>query len=184
MKVLTIGNEPFELNQVVPNMDDLYYSVIDASDINEPDYMFHKLHIFTSYEHPSVELQIGDFTVEVPLNWKILTGHPDEGVLELVSIEDLLGFDYKAFVTNPLHGIIPNYMDIKVNKAYPTNTRWFVPKLQKKNMLAVPVGTEADWKEYVIDRTTGETHKAPLCVYFIDDIDTMKNNIETYDLIN
>ena len=184
MKILTIDNKPFELNQVVPNMTDVYYSVIDATDVSDPDFMFHKLYMFTSYEHPSVELQIGDFTIEIPLNWKILTGHPDEGLLELVSVEDLLGFQYKAFVSNPLRGIIPSYLDIKVNKAYPSNTRWFVPKLQKKNMLSVPIGEESQWKDYMIDRKTKETQKAPLCAYFMDDIDTMKNVIESYDLLN
>lgn len=184
MRILTTDNKPFELNQIVQNINDLYYAAIDANDAKSPDFMFHKLYMFTSYEHPSVELQIGEFAVEVPLNWKILTGHPDEGLLELVNIEDLLGFEYKAFVSNPLHGFVPSFLDIKIKKAYPSNTRWFVPKLEKKNILAIPIGEESNWKDYVIDRKTNETKKAPLCAYFIDDIDPMKNVIEVYDLMN
>ena len=72
-------------------------------------------------------------------------------------------------------------MPIKIKSINQTAIEHFVPKLPKKNLLVMPVGTKNEWKNKVIDQNTGEEHNYPDCVMMCDDIDTSKCELSLWD---
>ena len=70
---------------------------------------------------------------------------------------------------------------IKINNINQNAVEHFVPKLPKKNLLVMPLGTKKDWKTTIVDKTTGESHFYPDCIMMCDDIDTSKCELNLWD---
>ncbi|MBP5694611.1 MAG: hypothetical protein J6X03_04115, partial [Bacilli bacterium] len=65
-------------------------------------------------------------------------------------------FGHQTAVFNPYHIGIPKILDIRIKSINQTAIEHFVPKIPKKNLLVIPVGTKNDWKTKVVDKNTGE----------------------------
>ena len=182
MEILLPTNTNFNLNQPTSKLIDSKMCVFDYSDKDDTDFLFKKITTFFSYGYHTVELQIGKkYKLEVPLNWRIMTINDHDLMCQLVSIDELLHFDQQTVIFNPFYTGIPKIVDIKINSVNPNKVQCFVPKLPKKNLLVVPLGSKKDWDNKVVNPKTGETTYYPDCILMCDDIDSSKLDLNLYD---
>lgn len=154
MNVLTPENYAFEVDQVTDTIPSEMYCVLDLSTYGDSDYYFRHILNIVSFNSISVDLQIGDDVLQVPLGWQILLGDEESGMLEMCTIENILNMkDPCAFTYNPIRSMYPRYLPVKVLRIFTLPTKWQMPMLQRKNLLAVPI-------------RKGEN---PLCAYFADE---------------
>lgn len=155
MKILTPENVPYDMNTIGGYAPDQFYCSLDLSSLEESDYYFHDLMSVISFSSVLVELDIGGNIIEVPLNSQILIGDEDTGMMEMSSIEDLMTIkEPLAYSLNPIKSLYPRYIPVKINRCYQsTPTKWQMPSLNRKNLLAVPI----------------ENKKNPLCIFLADE---------------
>lgn len=182
MEVLIPDNTSFNLNQPTSKLIDSKMCVFDYADKDDMDFYFKKITTYILYRYPTVELGIGDkYTIEIPLNWRILITNDNDYLCQLVPVEELLHFDHQTAVFNPYYVGIPKILNIKINNINQNAVEHFVPKLPKKNLLVMPLGTKKDWKTTIVDKTTDESHFYPDCIMLCDDIDTSKCELSLWD---
>ena len=155
MKILTLDNECYHLNNLPDQIeDDVRFSVLDNSDPKNPDFFFVPLIFLESFSAPAMVLQINGHEVTMPLDWSIAVGDSQSGqdveVLPLTSLNDR-GFE--AFLFNPLKGFKFEFGEIKILNFY-SDVKWYFPKMKNGQLLSVPI-------------TDG---KNPLCAFFVKDI--------------
>ncbi len=190
MFLLTQDNDIFDINLATKYIkDDIYYGVLELYEsepknkweydkkerklikVNETeleaDYFFKKLFLFQKYEYPLVELNVGNYKVSLPLNWKILVCYPEHKEAELVPIEELVNFEHQAFMFNPFKDNMYSSVPVKVESICDNNITWFVPKLVNKNILILPLGNKTQWKSKTIGDKVIE--KYPECIFVADD---------------
>lgn len=156
MLVLTPENLPFDMASIVEDAPDELYCALNLSDISDSDYFFYNILNTVTFTAMTAELQIGDMIVQVPINWQILLGDEDTGMMEMSSIEDLLSLtEPHAFVYNPLTSLYPKFLPVSIKQIFTINIKWQMPMLSRSHLLAVPLQVK---------------HK-PLCAFFADEND-------------
>ena len=165
MKILTVDNTPYDLDMVPEEIDDIRYCILDASNPGDIDYYFLPLIFLESFHAPAICLQIGDKTVQMPMDWSILICDDDYGGVEVIPLTSLNNRGFKALATNPLSTKIPDCYDITITNIY-QDVKWFFPKLKHGHMLAVPL----------------ESKDKPRCAYFVKEQNKICN-IEVGDLM-
>lgn len=156
MLVLTPENVPFDMASISEYAPDEMYCTLDLSDLEDTDYFFHYILNMVDFTAMSAELQIGDMVTTVPINWQVLLGDEETGMMEMSTVEDLFSLKHPhAFVYNPVNSLYPRFLPIKVRAIYTINVKWQVPMLNKSNLLAVPL----------------ERKEKPLCAFFADEND-------------
>ena len=153
MRILTLDNCHYDLTTLPEEVDDMRFAVLDNSDPANPDYHYIPLIFLESFNSPALVLQIGDNTIKMPMDWRILIGEPDSGDLEVLSLTSINDRGFKAFQFNPLTSFRPSFLDIEIVDVYHDVT-WYTPKLKNGQMLSVPL----------------EDGPKPECVYFVKDI--------------
>lgn len=156
MLVLTPNNMPFDMATVSEYAPDELYCALNLSNITDSDYFFYNILNTVTFTSMTAELQIGDIIIQVPINWQILLGDEDTGMMEMSSIEDLLSIqDPHAFVYNPLSSLYPKFLPVVIKQIFTINIKWQMPMLSKSHLLAVPL----------------ENIEKPLCAFFADEND-------------
>jgi len=154
MRILTLDNEPFDLNELPEEVEDTRFSVLDNSDTNDPDFYFMPLIFLESFNSPAILLSIGGYEVEMPLDWCMLVGDSECGsdpeILPLTSINER-GFE--AFVMNPITGFRCEYLPVEIINIY-QDVKWYFPKMRNGQLLTVPLGDGPE----------------PLCAYFVKEV--------------
>lgn len=168
MKILTLENKVIDLNELPDELEeDIRFSVLDNSNPADPDFFFMPLIFLESFNSPGIALKIGDYEIEMPLDWCMIVGDKDCGldpeVLPLTSINER-GFD--AFVFNPLTGFRQEYYPIEIINIY-QDVRWYFPKLKNGQILTVPL---SDGPE-------------PICAYFVREISRQSEIITITSLL-
>jgi len=140
MRILTLNNEAFDLNDLPEDVDeDTRYSVLDNSNPNDPDFFFMPLIFLEAFNSPAIVLRIGENEVQMPLDWCMVVGDKECGmdpeVLPLTSINDR-GFD--ALIFNPIKGFRAEYMPIEIVNIY-NDVKWYFPKMKNGQLLTVPI---------------------------------------------
>ena len=153
MKILTLDNLAYDLNTLPEEVDDMRFAILDNSDPHNPDYHYIPLIFLESFNSPALVLQIGDYTVKMPLDWKMLIGEPDSGDLEVLSLTSINDRGFKAFQFNPISGFRPGFLDIEILDVY-NDVTWYAPRLKNGQFLCVPIDDEPK----------------PRCVYFVKEI--------------
>ena len=154
MRILTLDtNEPYDLNHLPDEVDDMRFAILDNSDPANPDYHYIPLIFLESFNAPALVLQIGDRKIKMPIDWQILIGEPEIGDLEMLPLTAINDRGFKVFQFNPLSSFRPSFPTIEIVDVY-QEVAWFAPKLKNGQMLAVPI-------------TDGPK---PDCVYFVKDI--------------
>jgi putative protein-disulfide isomerase len=75
MKILTLNNRSFDLNELPEEVDeDTRFSVLDNSNPNDPDFFFMPLIFLESFNSPAILLRIGGYEVQMPLDWCMVVG--------------------------------------------------------------------------------------------------------------
>jgi hypothetical protein len=153
MKILTLENRTYELDVLPEEIDDLRFSILDNSDTSDTDYFFIPLIFLESFNSPALVLRIGENTIKMPMDWKILIGEPDLGDLEVLPLTSINDRGFKAFQFNPISSFRPSFLDIEILDVY-NDVSWYTPKLKNGQILCVPLTNDPE----------------PDCVYFVKDI--------------
>jgi hypothetical protein len=168
MKILTVENISYNLNDLPDELDeDLRFSVLDNSTPVDPDFFFVPLIFLESFNSPAVVLNIGQYQIQMPLDWSIAVGDCEIGsdpeVLPLTSINER-GFD--AFVINPITGFRLDYYPIEIVNIY-QDVKWYAPKMKNGQLLSVPL----------------HDGNNPLCAFFVKEISRQSEIIRVGDLL-
>lgn len=155
MKILTLKNKSFDLNELPDEVDeDTRFSVLDNSNPSEPDFYFMPLIFLESFNSPAILLNVGGYEVQMPLDWCMVVGDKDCGldpeVLPLTSINER-GFDAMCF--NPIGGFKVEYRPIEIVNIY-QDVRWYFPKMKNGQLLTVPLHDGVN----------------PPCVFFVKEV--------------
>jgi len=153
MRILTVENEVFDLDQLPEEVEDMSFAIFDNSDPSDPDYHFIPLIFLESFNSPALVLRIGKHRIKMPIDWQILIGEEDVGDLEMLPLTSINDRGFKAFEYNPRSSFSPTYHDIEIVDVY-QDVSWYAPKLKNGQMLCVPINDA----------------EKPLCVYFVKDI--------------
>lgn len=153
MRLLTLEDKAFEMNNIPDEVDDLRFCVLDNSKPLDPDYFFIPLIFLESFTSPALVLQIGERTVKMPVDWQILIGEKEFGDLEVLPLTNINDRGFSAFVCNPISGFKPSFDPIEILDVY-TDVTWFFPKLKQGQLLCVPL----------------ENKSSPQCAFFVKEI--------------
>jgi len=154
MRILTLDNKSYEMNEIPDEVEDLRFCVLDNSDPKDPDYFYIPLIFLESFNSPALVLKIGPWTVKMPVDWQVLIGEPDLGDLEVVPLTSINDRGFSVFTFNPLSSFKPEFFPVEIVDIY-QDVKWYFPKLKPGQMLAVPLEEGGD---------------KPLCAYFVKDI--------------
>jgi len=158
MLILTNENSSYQTDNASTDVGDIYYCTLDLSIPKEADFHFNNPLVFLeSFNSPAVVMKIGPYTISLPYDWYIMIGDKTYGDLEILPIEDLNNRAFTTPVINPLTGFIPDYYEIEILTTY-NEVRWFFPKLNLNNILAVPL-------------TAGHN---PPCAFFVSELSGKK----------
>ena len=162
MKILTLDNKTYTLEKIPEYVDDnLRFAVLDNSNPADPDYFFVPLIFLESFSAPAAVLQIGDYKLKMPLDWKMIIGDPEQGELYVIPITSLNDRGFDAFCFNPLTGSKPDFKEVDIVDIY-NEVKWYFPKIKSGQILAVPL-------------SDGEN---PKCAYFVKDISKQSETLE------
>ena len=90
-------------------------------------------------------------------------------------------FEHHTPIFNPYYIGIPKIVNISIKSVNQNAVEHFVPKLPKKNLLVMPLGSKNDWDNIIVNKETGEKHSYPDCIMMCDDIDTSKCELELWN---
>jgi len=153
MRILTLDNDPYDLDTLPEEVDDMRFAILDNSDPNNPDYHYIPLVFLESFTGPALVLRIADTVIKMPMDWQVLIGEPDLGDLEILPLTSINDRGFKVFEFNPLTSFRPEFLDIEIIDVY-QEVVWYSPKLKNGQMLAIPIDDEPK----------------PRCIYFVKDI--------------
>lgn len=184
MNVLTSPTEIFNLDQPIPKLVDNKICVYDCSNKDDQDFYLKKITTFISYKYPTVTIKVGDkHKIELPLNWKILIADDYDRICKMIPVEDLLHYENKIVMFSPYHPGLPKLLKGDILSINPHSIEHFVPKLPKKNILALPIGNKNIWDTKVYNYFNDSIDIYPDCIYACDDIDSSKIEFNLYDMI-
>lgn len=155
MQILTLNDESFSLNDLPEEVDDdCRFAVLDNSDPQNPDYFFQPLIFLESFTSPAAVLQIGEWQIQMPLDWCMVVGDPEcSGELEVLPITSLNDRGFSAFTFNPLSSFRPDFYPVDIINVY-QDVKWYFPKMRLGQLLASPL----------------HAGEQPVCAYFVKDV--------------
>ena len=106
-----------------------------------------------SFHAPAICLQIGEYSLQMPMDWSILTCDEDFADLEIIPLASLNNRGFLSPILNPMHSWMPRAEEIQITNVY-QDVKWYFPKLKPGHLLAVPLREGPN----------------PPCAYFVEDI--------------
>lgn len=161
MRILTLDNNSYEMNEIPNEIDEVRFCVLDNSDPKDPDYFYIPLIFLESFNSPALVLKIGEHVIRMPVDWQLLIGEKEFGDLEVVPLTSINDRGFNVFCFNPLTSFRPEFYPVEIVDIY-QDVKWYFPKLKPGQLLAVPL-------------TKGDK---PLCAYFIKDISRQSEVID------
>lgn len=162
MKILMETNKSFDINDIEQDAEvDIRYCVLDYSDPKEVDFIFYPLVFLEEFTRPSVDLSLGKYRVQVPLDWSIVIADKNMGNLEIIELKHINDRPFQAFSFNPIAGYMPSFLDLEIVNIFP-NVSWSVPKLKNGHLLAIPL-SEGD---------------EPQCAFFVKDTNKLSDSLD------
>lgn len=159
---MTENNTTYNLAELPEQIDfDLRFCVLDYSNQADVDFIFPPLFYMDEFSRPSADLRIGDFRVQMPLDWSIIISDKNMGNLEVIDLKHINDRDFQAFCYNPICGYMPSFLDIEIENIFP-NVSWSVPKLKHGHILAVPLSAA----------------HTPLCALFVRDTNKIPESLD------
>jgi hypothetical protein len=166
MNILTIDNKSFSMNDVPDNVEDIRYGVLDYSDPNNVDYLFIPLLFLESFNAPAVDLRIGNYRIQMPMDWSIVIGDKNSGDLEVIELKKLNDRPFQVFGLNPIAGYMPEFLDIEIVNIFP-DVKWFFPKLKYGHLLAVPLSLQSK----------------PVCAFFVKETNRVPETLDITQMV-
>ena len=84
MKILTVENQTYDLDEVPDTVEDLRYGILDYSNPSYIDYYFIPLVFLESFYAPAAVLKVGENTISMPLDWSMVICDPMVGDPEVM----------------------------------------------------------------------------------------------------
>lgn len=165
MKILTVDNTPYDLDTVPEEIDDIRYCVVDASASDNVDVYFLPLIFLESFYAPSISLSIGNYRIQMPMDWSILICDEDFNEIEVIPLTSVNNRDFKAVCMNPMLDSTLKSLDISILNIF-QDVKWYFPKLKHGHILSIPL----------------QDSKNPLCAFFVKE-HTKVCNLEIGDFI-
>lgn len=165
MKILTVDNLAYDLDTVPNEIDDIRYCVLDAGDKHNIDFFFLPLIFLESFHAPAICLQIGEYSLQMPMDWSILICDEEYSGFEVIPLASLNNRGFQALTMNPLQTISIGAKEISITNIY-QDVKWYFPKLKNGHLLAVPL----------------ENGPKPKCAYFVKELNKVQD-IDIGDLI-
>lgn len=155
MKILTLDNLSYDLNNLPDEVDDnMRFSVLDNSNPADPDFFFMPLIFLESFNSPAMVLRIGDDEITMPIDWSIAVGDSTSACdIEILPLTSLNDRGFEAFCFNPLSSFRVEFKPIEIVNFY-NDVKWYFPKMKSGQLLSVPISDEPQ----------------PLCSYFVKEI--------------
>lgn len=166
MRILTNQNKSYNINQIPEKVDDLSYCVLDYSNQAEVDYYFLPLIFLESFYSPCIDIKIGNYNIQMPLDWSVIIGDMNLGDLEIMPLVYLMDKDFDVFCLNPISGYMPKFQKLEIINTWP-DIKWYFPKLKQGHLLAVPLSDE----------------EKPLCCFFAKEINKLPDNLDIRKLV-
>jgi hypothetical protein len=120
-----------------------------------------------SFNSPAILLKIGNFQVQMPLDWSMVVADKECGldpeVLPLTSINER-GFD--ALIFNPIKGFKFEYHAIELLNVF-QDVKWYFPKMKSGQLLSVPLTDDPN----------------PPCAFFVKDVSKQSEVIQLDKLL-
>ena len=165
MKILTVDNSVYEIDQVPDEIDDIRFGVFDTSDPEWMDYYFLPLIFLESFYAPAICLQIGEHNIQMPMDWSIAITDEDLSGIEVIPLTSLNNRGFLTATLNPLSGRLIECHEVKITNIF-QDVKWYFPKLKFGHILAVPLGQD---------------NNSP-CAYFVKDTNKIPDVLSTEDL--
>ena len=153
MKIHTLNDTAYELNELPEVIEDIHFAIFDNSNPKDADYFFTPLIFLESFTSPAIVLKIDSKVIKMPMDWHLLIGEQDSGNLEAIPLTSINDRDFKAFSFNSLSSYMADFLPVEVIDVY-NEVQWYNPKLKNGQYLAVPLSDS----------------KNPSVVYFIKDV--------------
>ena len=138
MRVLTIDNSTFDIDEIPDLVDDIRFCVLEIMAADDIDYFFKPLLFLESFNDLKVELRIGPHRTYIPSKWSIVCGDREFGELEVLPVKQLNDREFDAFVFNPIKGFRPTFEELEMVNILP-ETKWYLPKLKYGQLLCLPL---------------------------------------------
>ena len=112
-----------------------------------------------SFYPPAAVLQIGDNTLNIPLDWSLVICDPEVGEPEVVNLMSLNDRGFSLLQLIPPLDLNPEFVDVQITNVY-TDIKWYSPKLKFGHLLVVPI---EDGDEPRCALFVKESNKIPKC---------------------
>jgi len=138
--ILTLDNKAYSLNNLPDQIDDFRFSILDNTDIHNPDFFFKPLIGIESFTASAIVLKIGNTgEITLPTHWKIAVGDPyTSNNIEVIPLTSLNDRGFEAFSFNPLTSFRPEFNKIEIINVY-NEVNWYFPKIENGFLLSVPI---------------------------------------------
>ena len=80
MRILTLDNEAYAMNEMPEKVDDVRFCILDNSNPADPDYFFIPLIFLESFNAPAVVIQLGKYKIPMPVDWHIGGFDPNSSI--------------------------------------------------------------------------------------------------------
>jgi hypothetical protein len=163
MKILTLDNIAFDLNNLPEDVDDsMRFCVLDNSDPSNPDFFFIPLIFLESFNSPAMVLRIGNEEISMPIDWSIAVGDSSSSSdIEILPLTSLNDRGFEAFCFNPKSSFRIEFKPIEIVNFY-NDVKWYFPKMRNGQLLSVPIGSGGN----------------PNCCYFVKEISRQSELID------
>mgnify|MGYP000403623192 CR=1 FL=1 len=114
MKILKTDNTPFNLDKVPETGDDIQYCVLDTNNNKNIDFFFIPLIFMETFNAPSMVMEVGEHTIQMPIDWSVMVIEKELGQCEMVPLTSINDRGFEAFVYNPFSGYTHDFKEVKI----------------------------------------------------------------------
>lgn len=166
MKVLTTENISYNLDKVPESADEIQYCVLDTNNKNNIDFFFIPLIFMETFNAPSMVMEVGPYTVQMPIDWSVMIIEKELGQCEMVPLTSINDRGFEALVINPLTYKMTESYEIKIVNVF-QDVKWYFPKLKNGHIVTVPVDNSPN----------------PPCLFFAKDTNQIPDVIDVGSFI-
>lgn len=165
VKILTPDNRSYDLNRIPSIVDDIRFCVYETAAKPNDDYYFNPLLFLETYHCPAAVLKVGNFRVEMPLDWSVLVCDEDMTDVEMLPLTSLSDRGFQTLAFNPYHHMVVRPVNVEIIDVY-SEVKWYSPKLGDGALLTVPL----------------EDGDTPACTMFVKDRNKIPDTFSLGDL--
>ena len=138
MKILTTENTSYNLDKVPETADEVQYCVLDTNNPKNIDFFFVPLIFMETFNAPSMIMEVGKNTVQMPVDWSVLIVERELGICEMVPLTSLNDRGFEVLTINPLTHKMIQSKEVKIINVF-QEVKWYFPKLKHGHIIAVPL---------------------------------------------